>query len=106
MPRMSQDRVHFTVTNSLLAKKTIRQCLSEVFNIPETHTGSLVSKCKDLPIICRPSQFARFIILRHVKYGEKNDMASLNMKLVVPEPDVDKPMDVSDQPNQVREGAP
>jgi hypothetical protein len=63
----------------------------------------LSKKHQDLHVICRPSQFARFVILRHVKYGENNSMADLDMKLVVPEPETSTVQDVSSNPNTVNQ---
>lgn len=109
MARMSKDRVHFTVRQCYLERETIRQCIKETLGINITTGrsahGDYHSMYNDLHVICRPSQFARFVILRHVKYGEPNNMACLNMKLVVPEPEV--PVhDVSMNENKVTEGCP
>jgi len=86
--KMSQDRVHFSIPARDLEKKNYKAVIEETLGIAK---GSY-DTYKDLKIICRPSQFARFVILRHVKYGEANNMAGLNMKLVKPE----QPQDIID----------
>lgn len=106
MSKMSHDRVHFTVYERYLHKQTIIDCLVETLGLDEPHLKFLARKNKDLHVICRPSQFARFVILRHIKYGEPNNMSCLNMKLVVPEPDRIEVQDVSTKPNMVQEGCP
>ena len=103
--RMSHDRVHMTLTAHRLERQTIRDCAYETLGLTLGDMMAAVREGKDLKIICRPSQFARFVILRHVKYGEPNNMADLNMKLVKPKPTVDQPIDVSDRPDNST-GAP
>lgn len=80
--KMSGDRVHFTLTPRHMAKNCYVKLLDEVFGIKSGEYNRDVN----LDLVCRPSQFARFIILRHTKYDESNDMAGLNMKLVSPKP--------------------
>ncbi len=94
----SWDRVHFTIPASYMLKRTYRDCLAETFGLTDSSKLLLMGQDdEDLHIIARPSQFARFIVLRHTKYGEQNQMACLNMKLVVPE--IHLPWDVSGNPN-------
>lgn len=95
----SYDRVHFTVMFTHLLKETIRECLHETLGLDVRKLKEMAKDGVDLHIICRPSQFARFVILRHVKYGEQNNMACLNMRLVVPVTQDDPPWDVSGNPN-------
>lgn len=108
MSKMSHDRVHFTIRGSYLEKKNIRDCIEETLGIlpVKYYVPSRAYGCdqKDLHVICRPSQFARFVILRHVKYGEPNNMACLNMRLVVPENKTS--IDVSAFPNTITESVP
>jgi hypothetical protein len=101
---MSQDRVHFTISEKYLSQACIRDCIAETLGITQTYTQNLAGKYKSLHVICRPSQFARFVILRHVKYGQPNNMACLDMKLVVP-PKEQTAYDVSKMPNTAS-GAP
>ncbi len=98
----SWDRVHFTVPANLLMKRSIRECIEETLGIRSAQCAALANTDRDLHIICRPSQFARFIILRNVKYNEPNSMACLNMKLVIPGPAPDV-IDVSRNPNTTGE---
>lgn len=100
MSKMSHDCVHFTVFERFLQKKPIRECLVETLGFDEEYLRQMALKNEDLHVICRPSQFARFVILRHIKYEEPNNMACLNMKLVVPDP-TPKQIDVSRNPNCV-----
>ncbi|MDX5412817.1 MAG: hypothetical protein LPK02_07195 [Rhodobacterales bacterium] len=94
--KMSGDRVHFTLKDRHLRREAYQLLLEEVFGIkPGTY-----DPIRDLKIICRPSQFARFIILRFNKYGEQNDMAGLDMKLVAP-PKAENVIDCSRNPNRV-----
>ncbi len=96
----SWDRVHFTVPAQCLLKQTYRDCLSETLGLSDSKKLMTMGQDgDDLHIICRPSQFARFIVLRHIKYGEQNNMACLNMKLVITEIQADPPWDVSGNPN-------
>jgi len=99
--KMSHDRVHFTIFEKYLNKQTIRNCIHETLGIRPNELPRVSkyhnSGYKDLHVICRPSQFARFVIQRHVKYGEPSNMSCLNMKLVQPEEC--KPLiDASDRP--------
>ena len=96
---MSRDRVHFTIPAQYLNKQNIRSCIEETLGIHPTRTLLLGKEDQDLNIVCRPSQFARFIILRHVKYLEPNNMACLDMRLVVPSIPQEF-IDVSRNPNE------
>lgn len=78
--KMSNDRIHFSIPARNLIKKSYIALLSECFGIQKGEFG----ECEDLKVICRPSQFARFVVLRHTKYAESNSMSDLNMKLVTP----------------------
>lgn len=98
----SHDRVIFTVRECYLKKPEIRSALWDALSIPQHETKAAADKYQDMTFKCRPSQFARFIILRHVKYGQPNNMACLNMKLVPGEPE-SKIVDASDNPNRVHE---
>ena len=77
---MNERRV--TIPARYLTRKSYIALLRECFGIYE----GAFDKSRDLNVICRPSQFARFIVLRHTKHGEENNMAGLNMKLVSPAP--------------------
>lgn len=81
---ISGDRVHFKLLPRHLAKDAYKELLEECFGIKRGE----YSVIEDLKIICRPSQFARFIILRHTKYAGANDVTNeisgLDLKLVSP----------------------
>jgi len=97
--RMSRDRVHFTIPCNMLHKTSIKQCIEESLGLRNAEQlRRMALQDEDLHIICRPSQFARFVILRHVKYNEPNSMACLNMQLVLPPKDYGV-QDVSKNPN-------
>lgn len=94
--KMSGDRVHFTISERDLVKTRYRELIEETLGIKADHYKT----SKPLKVICRPSQFARFIILRYTKYAEPNNMAGLEMKLVSPEPErPDNLIDCSRNPN-------
>jgi len=96
---MSHDRVHFTIPSNLLHKSTIQSCIVEALGLDNKELLQRMARNEeDLHIICRPSQFARWVILRHVKYGEPNNMACLNMRLVTP-PKAPRAIDVSHKAN-------
>ena len=98
MSKMSHDRVEITVQSSYLRRSTIRACLEETMGIPKHKTCRMGEEEKDLKIRWRPSQFARFVILRFKKYGEPNNMSCLDMKLIPGEAS-DSFIDVSQNPN-------
>lgn len=95
----SWDRVHFKLPAHYLLKRTIRDCVEETLGISRNKMLTMGERDQDLNIICRPSQFARFVILRHVKYGEQNNMSCLNMRLILPEDKKEDVIDVSGNPN-------
>ena len=97
---MSHDRVEFEVREYLLSQEGVRNALWDALSIRQDLSKSMAAKGQTMKIRCRPSQFARFIILRHVKYGCANNMACLNMKLVPGQPEVEI-IDASKNPNRV-----
>lgn len=80
--KMSNDRIHFTISARYLVKNSYITLLADCFGIKPGE----YNPCEDLKIVARPSQFARFVVLRHTKYAESNSMSDLNMKLVTPTP--------------------
>ena len=102
---MSRDRVKFTIPyNRLMAGsgsgEKLRQLLIEVFNvrIPANQYGPV-------EITCRPSQFARFLILRNDR-GLLNGFKELNPKLFTPRENQSRvddtlKIDVATNPNRV-----
>jgi len=102
MPTPSRDRVRFKIPSCRLSKHgseslQYRELVAEVF-------GETLGRCDwgDVIIICRPSQFARFVIRRH-EMGIQNMFAELEAELFTPE---DKPtptvFDVSNNPHKPR----
>ncbi len=105
MGKMSHDRVHITIRGCYLDRPPIRQCIYNAFGIPDSEIAResrhALSPYRDLHIICRPSQFARFIISRHVEFDQPNNMADLNMRLVQPEAPREYVHDVAENPNAI-----
>lgn len=91
--RMSPDRIHFTIVARNLEERKYRDLIAETLGI----SASEYSNTEDLNVICRPSQFGRFIALRHDKYGIPNNVSQLKAKLV--QPAEDKMIDCSGNPN-------
>jgi len=76
----SRDRVKFTIPARHGASSKMATLLHDVFNIEEHYIKACSCEWKDVTIICRPSQFARFMILRN-KRGMKNGFRELNATL-------------------------
>ena len=89
---MSTDRVHFTLDCALLGKTGYQELLYRCFGMEYNEYRDLYNKGVDLDIVCRPSQFARFIVLRETDYGMdtkhnlKNGIRDLGMRLVEAKP--------------------
>lgn len=99
---MSRDRVHFKpsaqgTTHSSKERQALKQAISECFGL----MPSKVEECmaENITIICRPSQFARFLIRRH-ELGGKNVFSCLEPRLV-PAVDCAPQLDVSRNGNTV-----
>lgn len=99
---MSHDRVEFVlgpfVQNNSAAQAAIRAA-TEAFNLNDGEIRTLHGFGSAIQFRVRPSQFARFLILRN-NYGGTNDFKGLDPKLV---PEVVPPavMDVADRRNAV-----
>jgi hypothetical protein len=91
---MSKDRVHFRLIDctSTSDRSAQERACQEAFKLAPVYSRAAAQR--GVEIICRPSQFARFIILRGV-YGGQNLIKALNPRLVTPEP---QPVDVSRNP--------
>lgn len=77
---MSKDRIQFTLPESVRFGKfrwQYEQLLDQVFGI----SASEAAPDGDLKIICRPSQFGRFLVLRHLD-GVTNAFSCLNAAFV------------------------
>jgi len=100
---MSRDRIEFSIPFNRLTNTKYRNLVKECFGlteeeIPKYHSNSYKRKFE---LLCRPSQFARFIVLRNVQ-GMDNMVHELDAKLITPEPPVKQPLPVWDRPNRVR----
>lgn len=92
---MSRDRVHFTLDTYGLDLQT-RTAFKRAFGIdppagPNTRPGGYCDTT--VTVVCRPSQFARFLIYRNDE-GGKNAFKNLNPKLV----EIENILDVSINP--------
>lgn len=98
---MSKDRVHFYANADKLGDRKYRNLLATAFGLTEREIPwSVPSQIVDgvverqqFKIICRPSQFARFLIWRN-EAGFTNDFKGLDAKLV-PAETQPKEIDVS-----------
>lgn len=89
MGYMSKDRVRFKISGSKLfsSSKENRgyvQLCREIFGL-ELPCGSGHLVTDQITIICRPSQFARFLIRRNER-GLQNSFQELKPELFKPEP--------------------
>lgn len=79
---MSNDRVRFTVPGHRISSSSqsegYRKLLEDCF-------GECLGRCQwsDITIICRPSQFARFLIERNNR-GFQNQFSELKPELFLP----------------------
>lgn len=74
---MSRDRVKFTLNTFALDHK-VCTAFTKAFGVPPPSGGG------DVTVICRPSQFARFLIYRNEE-GARNGFKDLNPVLFTPE---------------------
>jgi hypothetical protein len=98
---MSHDRVEFTLgflgpTHSTSSQAAVRAA-KEAIGLTDSEIETLWQRPITLRV--RPSQFARFMILRN-EYGGVNDFKGLKAKLVPGEPPVER-IDASARPNRV-----
>lgn len=91
---MSKDRVHFTLKDSLSNRHHTINAARMAFGISKSAAAELWNA--EARIICRPSQFARFIIYRAAKVTN-NAFRQFDVELVTPR-HVNTPMDVSKNP--------
>lgn len=98
----SRDRVSFTIPSCQLSlafsSQPMRSLLVEVFELRMDE----IPQTGDFTIVCRPSQFARFLILRNDR-GLPNSFKELKPILFEQLP-VASQIDVSKRPNSVRSG--
>lgn len=88
---MSRDRVRFTIDT--FADTATREAFRKAFG---TTMPSRVGPITTITVVCRPSQFARFMIYRNDN-GGKNSFKELKPELFTPEPPVEE-VDVSRNP--------
>lgn len=98
---MSHDRVEFTLgflgpTHSTANQAAVRAA-KEALGLTDSEVETIWQRPVTLRV--RPSQFARFMILRN-EYGGVNDFKGLKAKLVPGEPPVER-IDASARPNRV-----
>ena len=96
---MSKDRVRFTIPGGYIShgkdSANYRKLLDDVFGIC---VGGRA--WEDVTVICRPSQFARFLIERH-KRGVSNQFSVLNAEMYqVGEEPRKTVLDASGEPNR------
>jgi hypothetical protein len=98
---MSNDRVHFTMPYETGTEVNIaaRKAAMFAFNLSETEARRCMTESSRM--ICRPSQFARFLIKRN-ELGGRNNFKELNAELVMP-PDHISVVDVSKRPAHHRD---
>lgn len=100
---MSVDRVSLVIPERYLRVGAVERAMNEAFGLRPEEIRALKNK-KDhygndgVQVICRPSQFARFIILRN-EYGGNNSIKDLQPELFQPAI-VAEPLDVSKRKNQ------
>jgi len=78
---MSKDRVEFKVPSGKLYKSEYQTLLWVHFKIARDDLLRAYRAGRDVTIICRPSQFARFLIARHRK-GVPNSFTDLDPQLI------------------------
>jgi hypothetical protein len=99
--RMSKDRVKFVLPAYYFEYvDKIRALLTGALGV----TPDQYVRMRDtaqingmVEVICRPSQFARFLIMRE-KAGYQNMFKELKAELIVPVPPVVQPIDLSTNP--------
>ena len=98
MSNMSKDRVRFVIPHCELDKRKLQEVAEETLSISQSDILAAKSRYEGLTIICRPSQFARFLIARN-EAGLPNGFKCLEPVLFVPVPE-NNPIDVSKRPNK------
>jgi hypothetical protein len=101
---MSKDRVEFTLKGYYFESRGSRrfahgtQLLIDSLGINNEQANRIGLRAQNsiegVRIRCRPSQFARFLIMRE-KAGFQNMFAELKAELIVVRPDPKDPIDVS-----------
>lgn len=84
----SRDRVSIYIGPKYLQHNKFYAVLEKAFGISECDARAMYRKSDGFHVVCRPSQFARFMIFRN-EAGVQNGFMDLQPKLFVPEPDRD-----------------
>ena len=92
---MSKDRVHFNMPNETW-EGTHATRTAALFALGMTSNEVTLAMREGARIVCRPSQFARFLIKRN-EAGGRNGFKMLNAELVTP-PEELCVVDVSKRP--------
>lgn len=101
MARMSKDRVKFRLLVHYWEKAGFRSLLEQSLRITDVQALELFHRASNsqqgyAEVICRPSQFARFLIMRDGA-GLQNMFKELHAELFTPVVDV-MPLDISANP--------
>jgi len=94
---MSKDRVRFTLTPNMARCHSHQQLVEDTLGIPACDVKKYGDAYKPMRIVCRPSQFARFLIVRN-KRGLQNGFKDLEPELFCP--DMPEEVDASRNPNR------
>lgn len=103
--QMSGDRVRIVIPERYLNIPAVQRAMQGAFGLTSEEVRCL-PRSKDryandgLEVICRPSQFARFVILRN-EYGGNNSIKDLQPELFVPAISA-QPLDVSKRRNEFK----
>ncbi|MCP4647186.1 MAG: hypothetical protein GY852_05525, partial [bacterium] len=90
---MSRDRIKFTVsTGGDRGFKATHEALMAAFNMDEKEANNAINQYRT--IICRPSQFARFIVFRYRAGMCINGIKNLDPMLFMPTQQEKEPVTV------------
>ena len=90
---MSKDRIEFTAYAHKGSDRIVANAMVRAFGMTQGDALSAILKGKT--IICRPSQFGRFIVYRIEEGVEVNQIKMLNPRIIQP---IEAPIDVSKNP--------
>ena len=100
--KMSRDRIEFRIPWRRLADyKGHADVLLKSFGIDPTMVNNCIRHGQDLEIKCRPSQFARYIVLR-CNAGIPNGIKELEASLVMEQEPVKYRVNASNKQNCMR----
>lgn len=96
---MSKDRVRFTLTPNMARCHSHQQLVEDTLGIPARDVKKYGDAYKGMTIVCHPSQFARFMIVRNDR-GLQNSFKDLSPELFFP--DMPEVVDASSNPNRYK----